>query len=103
MSTLWLAILATAAGCYALKLVGLSVPQRVLAHPVAARVAGLIPIGLLSALVAVQVLADGRALAIDARAAGLAGAVVLLVVRAPFLVVVFGAAAVAALTRLLLG
>lgn len=103
MTGLWVAILATAVGCYLLKVAGLSVPQRVLSHPVAARVAALIPVALLAALVAVQVLADGRSLAVDARLAGLAAAVVLLLVRAPFLVVVFGAAATAALLRLVAG
>jgi len=103
VSALWVALLATALGCYLLKVAGLSVPQRLLAHPVAARVAALIPVALLAALVAVQVLADGRSLTVDARLAGLAVAVVLLLVRAPFLVVVFGAAAAAALLRLLVG
>ncbi|MEZ0578622.1 AzlD domain-containing protein [Nocardioides sp. MH1] len=101
MSALWVAVLVAAAGCYLLKVAGLSVPQRVLSHPVAERVADLIPIGLLAALIAVQVLADGDALAIDARLLGLAAAVMLLLLRAPFLVVVFGAAAVAALARLI--
>ena len=100
MSGLWLGILVTAAGCYLLKLAGLSVPQRVLDHPFAARVAGLIPVALLAALVAVQVLADGQRLQLDARVLGMGVAVVLLVVRAPFLVVVFAAAAAAALARL---
>lgn len=103
MSALWVGIVVTAAGCYLLKAAGLSVPQRVLAHPLSAKVAALIPVGLLAALIAVQVLGDGRALTVDARLLGLAAAVALLVVRAPFLVVVFGAAAVAALARLLGG
>ena len=55
---------------------------------------------LLAALVAVQVFASGTRLTIDARAAGLAVAVVALLLRAPFLVVVFAAAATAALLRL---
>ena len=55
---------------------------------------------LLSALVAVQVFAQGHALVLDARVVGLGVAVVLLLLRAPFLVVVFGAALVAALVRL---
>lgn len=101
MTALWVGVLVTAAGCYALKLAGLSVPRRVVEHPVAERVADLIPVGLLAALVAVQVLADGRSLTVDARVVGLAAAVVLLLVRAPFLLVVFGAAGVAALVRLL--
>lgn len=100
---MWWAVLAAGVGCYLLKLAGLSVPARLLAHPVVARVADLIPVALLAALVAVQVLAapQGRALVLDARAAALGVAVLLLLVRAPFLVVVFGAAASAALLRLL--
>lgn len=101
MSALWWGILVAAAGCYALKLVGLSMPRGLVEHPLAERVADLIPVGLLAALVAVQVLADGQALTVDARVLGLGAAVVLLLVRAPFLVVVFGAAAVAALARLI--
>ena len=98
---MWAAVLVAAAGCYLLKLGGLSVPPRVLERPLVERVADLIPVALLSALVAVQVVARGHDLVLDARAAGLAAAVVLLVVRAPFLVVVFGAALVAALVRML--
>ena len=45
--------------------------------------------------------ASGQALVLDARAFGLGVAVVLLLLRAPFLVVVFGAALAAALLRLL--
>jgi hypothetical protein len=49
--------------------------------------------------VAVQTFADGQALVIDARAAGLAAAVVALVLRAPFLAVVLIAAVTAAVLR----
>ncbi|WP_134738700.1 AzlD domain-containing protein [Nocardioides sp. 503] len=97
----WLAILVAAAGCYLLKLTGLSVPPQVLERPVVSRVADLIPVALLAGLVAVQVFTTGPDLVLDARAAALAVAVVLLLLRAPFLVVVFGAALVAALLRLL--
>jgi branched-subunit amino acid transport protein len=96
----WLAILGAGVGCYLLKLAGLSLPARVLAHPRVERVADLIPVALLAALVAVQVFAEGTSLTIDARAAGLAAAVIALLLRAPFLVVVFVAAATAALLRL---
>lgn len=99
--TLWLAILGAALGCYLLKLAGLSVPPAVLERPVVGRIADLIPVALLSALVAVQVFGGERALVIDARALGLVVAVALLLLRAPFLVVVFGAALAAALLRLL--
>lgn len=96
----WWALLAACAGCYLLKLAGLSVPARVLDVPLVRRVADLIPVALLSALIAVQVFGDDDRLVLDARAAGLGVAVVLLLLRAPFLVVVFGAALAAALLRL---
>jgi branched-subunit amino acid transport protein len=97
----WTVLLATAAGCYLLKLAGLSVPPKVLERPVVERVAGLMPVALLAALVAVQTVARGHELVVDARALGVLVAVGLLLLRAPFLVVVVGAALAAALVRLL--
>ena len=96
----WAAILVGAAGCYLWKIAGLSVPVRVLEHPLVERVADLLPVALLSALIAVQVLGSGQSLEVDARLVGLAVAVVALLLRAPFIVVVFLAAATAALARL---
>ena len=98
---IWLAVIGAGVGCYLLKLAGLAIPTRVLEHPTMERIADLIPVALLSALVAVQVLSTGPAVVVDARALALGVAVVLLVLRAPFLVVVFGAALVAALVRLI--
>ena len=68
--------------------------------PTVERVADLIPVALLAALVAVQAFSDGPTLTLDARALGLGFAFVALLLRAPFLVVVVGAAVVAALARL---
>jgi branched-subunit amino acid transport protein len=98
---IWTAVIAASLGCYLLKLAGLSVPPRVLERPVVERIADLIPVALLAALVAVQVFGNGPRLVLDARTVGLVVAIVLLVLRAPFLVVVFGAALSAALLRLL--
>ncbi len=103
MSELWWAIVAVAVGGYALKASGYFVPQRVLERPRVTRIALLTPVALLAALTAVQVFGDGQALVLDARAAGLLFAVGALLLRAPFLVVVVGAAAVAALVRLIAG
>ncbi|UUZ59761.1 AzlD domain-containing protein [Nocardioides sp. B-3] len=97
---MWLAIVVAALGCYALKLAGLSLPTRVLGNPVVERIADFIPVALLAALIAVQVWSDGPSLTVDARTAGPGFAVVALLLRAPFLVVVIGAAVVAALIRL---
>lgn len=98
--TLWFAVLLTAAGCYGLKLLGLLAPARLLEHPVAARVSALLPVALLAALAAVQTLATGTQLVVDARLAGVGAAVVAVLLRAPFLVVVAAAAVTAALVRL---
>jgi branched chain amino acid efflux pump len=98
----WIAVLVTAAGCYGLKLAGLAVPARWLDHPRAQRFAGLVPVALLAALVAVQATAHGRRLALDpALLGGLGAAVLALLLRAPFLVVIVAAAGVAAGLRAL--
>jgi branched-subunit amino acid transport protein len=101
MSGPWIAVLATAAGCYALKLAGLTVPERLLGNPWLRRFAELVPVALLAALVAVQTGTKGSALVLDpARLAGLAAAVIALLLRAPFLVVIIVAAGTAAILRL---
>lgn len=99
MSELWLGIIITAVGCFALKVAGLSVPAGLLNHPLTVRATDLIPVALLGALIAVQVFGDGSSLAFDARVLALVVAAVLLTLRVPFLPMVFAAALVAALVR----
>jgi len=102
MTGTWIAVLATAGGCYALKLAGLTVPQRLLDRPLPRRFAELVPVALLAALAAVQTLASGQALHADpARLAGMAAAVAALLARAPFLAVIVTAAGTAAALRAL--
>jgi len=101
VTPVWTGIVLTIVGCYALKLAGLSVPERVLAHPFTIRVSELIPLGLLGALIAVQVLADGDRLVLDARLPALGVAALLLWRGVPFLPMVAASAATAALLRLL--
>jgi ribose/xylose/arabinose/galactoside ABC-type transport system permease subunit len=60
------------------------------------KINALIPIALLSALVAVQSFTSGKSLVIDQRLAGLAVAVIALILRAPFALVVVSAAATSA-------
>lgn len=100
--SVWIAVVATGLGCYALKLGGLVTPQRILDDPRVRRFTELVPVALLTALIAVQALADGRSLDFDpARLAGLGAAAAALVLRAPFLVVLVAAAGVTAGLRLL--
>ncbi len=98
---MWAGVLVASVSCYALKLAGLSLPQRWLQDPRLQRTVPLIPIALLASLVATQTFATGRHLVLDVRAAALVVAVVAVVLRAPFLVVVVVAAATAALLRAL--
>ncbi|MEU4095379.1 AzlD domain-containing protein [Streptomyces sp. NPDC026673] len=101
--SVWIAVGVTAFGCYAVKLLGLSVPAGFLERPVVRRLAALLPIALLAALTALQTFGDGRTLVLDARAAGVAAAGVALLLRAPFLVVVAVAVAVTGVLRAVTG
>lgn len=98
---MWAAVVVTAVGCYAFKLAGLSVPDRVLDKPFVRRLADLIPVALLSALVAVQAFSTQQSLVIDARLAGVAAGTAALLCKAPFIVVVVVAAVTTAVVRLL--
>jgi branched chain amino acid efflux pump len=96
----WVTVLLACALAYGLKLAGYLVPGRVVEGERRSRVITLLPVALLAALVAVQTLVgDGGSIVLDARAAALAAAFVLLALRANFLVVVVGAAVVAAALR----
>ena len=100
MTATWVAVLATAAGCYAFKVAGLTVPARLLARARVRRFAELVPVALLAALAAVQSATTGHAISLDpARLAGMGAAIAALALRAPFLVVILVAAATAAALR----
>jgi branched-subunit amino acid transport protein AzlD len=96
---IWPAVIIGSIGAYLLKLTGYVVPARVLENPALRRLTTLLPIALLAALVGVQTFSVGTSLQIDARLAGLAAAIVALVLKAPFLVVVLVAAITAAALR----
>ncbi|HEV2218571.1 MAG TPA: AzlD domain-containing protein [Candidatus Dormibacteraeota bacterium] len=99
---IWTPLLVASAACYAIKLAGLSLPQRFLGDRRIQRVVPLLPVALLAALVATQTFATGHHLVLDVRAAALAVAAVAVLLRAPFLAVVAAGAATAALLRLAL-
>jgi uncharacterized membrane protein len=96
----WVAVLAASAACYALKLAGHSLPAGALNDARLQRVAALLPVALLPALIALQTFARGHDLTIDAHLAGVLVAIVAQLLRAPFLVVVMAGGAAAALVRL---
>lgn len=103
MSQMWIAVIGTSAIAFTLKFFGHSVPEKYISHPRALRINALIPIALLSALVAVQTVTEKSKLVLDQRLAGMAVAVIALLFKAPFPVVVLGSALVSALTFHYLG
>jgi branched-subunit amino acid transport protein len=99
----WAAILALAAGTYAMKAAG---PALLGGRPLPARleaVAALLPAAVFAALIVVEAVARDGSLALDARTAGVGAAVVAAWRGAPFLVVVGVAMAVTAAVRALPG
>jgi branched-subunit amino acid transport protein len=96
---IWASVIAASLGCYLLKLAGMSLPESLLDRPDVQRVAALLPVALLAALVVVGTFEADGALVVDARLAGVGAAVVALMLRAPFLVVIVVAAATTAIVR----
>ncbi|MFZ4108651.1 MAG: AzlD domain-containing protein [Candidatus Planktophila sp.] len=92
MSAFWIATIGTSVIAFILKFTGHSIPQHWLDNPRLQRVNTLIPIALLSALVAVQTFTSESKVLIDHRLAGVSIAVLALILKAPFPVVVISAA-----------
>jgi hypothetical protein len=93
-------ILVASLAVLVLKLLGYLVPASVMERPTPSRVAALLTVALLSALVVTQTIERDHQIVLDARLPALGVAAILLALRAPFIVVVISAAIVAALLRL---
>ncbi|HWI71165.1 MAG TPA: AzlD domain-containing protein [Baekduia sp.] len=95
MSTTWIVVLGASAGTLVIKglapaaLGGRALPRRL------SGVMALLAPTLLAALIVTNTFANGRDLAVDARAAGLLAALVAVLLRAPVLVVILAAAVTA--------
>jgi len=99
--SLTVAVLLACALCFGTKIIGYLVPSTLLDGERVSRITTLLPVALLSGLIAVQTFGgDGGRLVLDARLGALVVAAVLLWRRANFLLVVIAGAAAAALVRL---
>ena len=98
--TLWSIIIIASLGCLALKLSGYLVPPSFMEKPRPSRVANLLTVALLAALVATQTLGAGTQIVVDARVPALILAAGLFALRVPFVIVIIAAAACAALLRM---
>ena len=95
----WAGVIALSAGAYVLKAVGALLGDRIDARAAERLSLELVVVAVLSALVVVQTLGGRHELVVDARLPAVALAALLVWLRAPFLVVVVAAGAVAALLR----
>ena len=96
---LWGWIVLAALLAWGTKLLGYFIPARWLAQPRVAHAAASMTVALLAALVALNTLADGQRLQLDARLGALGVAALALWLRAPFLLVVLLGAGASALLR----
>ncbi|MDJ0335369.1 AzlD domain-containing protein [Salinibacterium sp. G-O1] len=97
--TIWQVIILASIAVLALKLVGYLVPPSLIEKPLPARIAGLLTVALLSALIVTQTIGAGQDVTVDARVPALLVAAGLFAVRVPFILVIIAAAATAALIR----
>jgi branched-subunit amino acid transport protein len=95
----WTLVIVLGLGAYAFKVLGLVVIGARSLPPVVERCLALIPAALLSALIVKDTFSVGQELVLDARAAGVAVAVVATWRRAPIPVVIVLGAAVTAVVR----
>lgn len=100
-TVLWLAVLAACVLGFAAKYAGYLVPESVVDGRRRSRIIGLLPVALLAGLVVTQTVGGEDSIVIDARVAAVGLAVVLLWLRANFVIVVIAAAALAAGLRAL--
>jgi hypothetical protein len=98
---IWTIILLASLAVLVLKLLGYLVPPSFMERPTPSRVAALLTVALLSALVVTQTLERDHQIVLDARVPAVGVAAILLALRVPFFVVVLSAALVAAGLRLL--
>lgn len=93
----WIATIGTSILAFLIKYSGTLIPSKVLESEAVRKINALLPIAMLSALVAVQAFATKKELVLDHRAAGLLVAAIALRLKAGFPVVVGSAALVSAL------
>jgi branched-subunit amino acid transport protein len=96
---MWLTVVIAAFGCFIQKYLGAAIPESFMENPTTKRIVALLPVSLLTALVAVQTVASKQELVIDARLPALLAASVALRFKANFIVVVLAAALTAATLR----
>jgi hypothetical protein len=97
--TLWGTLIVASLLSYGIKFSGYLVPQKLLERPTFTRITNLLTVAMLAALVAVQTLAVGQSIEIDARVLAVIVAAIMFSLRIPFIIVVIAAGLIAAALR----
>ena len=99
----WIAVLLGSLAVYSWKIFGYSLPNRILKNEKLSNVASLLTIALLSGLVGLQAFTTKGEFVLDSRLPAVLVAIVLNLLKVPFIVMVALAAAVAAATKYFFG
>lgn len=97
--SMWTTVLIASLSTYLLKILGYFLPDALLTNHVSKKIIAVLPIGLLSGLIAIQLFTTKNTYAFDGRITGAITAVVLLLFRTPFIVVISVSALVTAVGR----
>jgi hypothetical protein len=99
----WIAVLIGSLAVYSWKLFGFMLPDKILKNEKLAHVSSMLTIALLSGLVGIQSFTTKGEFTLDSRLPAVAVAIVLNILKVPFILMVAIAAGVAAATKFFLG
>lgn len=103
MNQIWVTVIVASVAVYSWKILGYVLPAHVSKNETVVRIANNLTVALLAALFVVQAIADTDGVVLDSRIPAVGVAAVLYWRKAPYLVAVVAAAAVAALLRQVFG
>lgn len=103
MDQIWVTVIVASVAVYSWKILGYVLPAHVSKNETVVRIANNLTVALLAALFVVQAIADTDGVVLDSRIPAVGVAAVLYWRKAPYLVAVVAAAAVAALLRQVFG
>lgn len=96
---MWATVLIASLSTFALKVLGYFLPDSLVTNETSKKIIAVLPIGLLSGLIAIQLFTTKTSFAFDGRIVGAISAVVLLLFRAPFIIVISLSALITAVGR----
>lgn len=96
---MWATVLIASLSTFALKVLGYFLPDSLVTNQTSKKIIAVLPIGLLSGLIAIQLFTTKTSFAFDGRIVGAISAVVLLLFRAPFIIVISLSALITAVGR----